>query len=580
MKRFPWEDKLGKKGVSIFDDKTLTNFQRIRDKYQKDYIPFLDALVKRVGKEYSAGAKELRSSIDGIISDVDALGTGKVPADGFEGLADRLHENMENVDKAFKFYREEIEKNEGLRKKFEATEKKTDVSFRELETAHTKIEKAMTTELKPSETGFLAQMEKTAPKTYELGKGLLQGFAQATLGPFAGIGATVLGSGVDIYKTIRERQMEKKRRELSTALTPMAKEMKEPALERVAKKRGVGEPVEGGVYKGLGTPGLGGGIGMMAGPEEAAVSTGGRPGRGGVKEPGGPGKNISVVEGMFQFFNKRAYEARWTADVLEALKGKKEEPAKGGGGSGFLPAGLATLFGVGAAGLGAVLAGVLANKLDTFLHKVNPSFAKGSDIAKSLAIGPMGSVMNMVHPIEGPKMMAQAYADMTKSVMARLGAPLDKYEAAVNKLMDSMLALAEGPIKKIGDFLGGLFKGKGSEQSKEAGATVAKAGEVVAAKKAAGTPPTPVTIKPAPPAPKPQNVKVDLTKPDTGSRLEDVLGRFNSNLERLFAKLEGNKVLPPPVSQMMSKGTTDDARGTGDSALDALNYGSFGIYDR
>lgn len=582
MKRFPWEDKLSKEGVSIFDEKTITNFVRIRDKYKRDYIPFLDALVRRVGKKYSDSAKELRVSVQGVISDIDVLATGKIPADGVEGLADRLHDNMGSIDRAFKFYRDEIEKNEALRKRFEATEKKTEVSFNELETAHTKIERAMTEDLKPERKGFLEQLEKTSPKTYELGKGLLTGMTEALFGPLTGAGATVFETGGDIYKSIREHQLEKKRKELATTLTPMAKEMRQPELEKVARKRRVGEPLEEATLGGVAKTSLGGPVAAMehaAREESLATEVRARVDRRPSGETSVRGSAGSSTEALFQFFNKRAYEARWTNDVLDALKKiRKETPTGSVGGFGLLPSGLLpgllSALGVAGSAAGAGILGVIANKMDKILHDKNPDFAKKIDLFK---FGGLPG-MNLVNPIQGPKMMADAYADLTKRVMASLEKPLSEFAVSLDRLSTSVTSLAEGPFKKIGDFFGGMFKGKAPDISKSDEGAVSKQGRIVE------TPKVVVPVKNhkvEPVSSKPQVLKVDTEKAKPSeSRLEQMFARFNENMERLLSKMDQRPTSSPGVSQTMSRGTTEDARGTGDSALDALNYGSLGIYDR
>ena len=586
---YSWEGAFLKGGLSVFDEATVETFKRIQNKYAMDYVPYLDKMIRSVGKELSAPVKELKVTVQSLIRDIGVVLSGKMTGTGSEKLIQRIQQEMMDVEKGLKYIRQQSLDSKRFGKAAELAERLTGVSLEELKQSQEAIGEKMT-DIKPEKHGLLETVKKKTPALYEAGQGVAGSLATAFLGPFSGITKLLGTTGIDMYKAIKERQMEKKEKKIATALTPMSKEYDEGMLESLYKKQGQGIDLQKILQ--------GSGFGKNDKLTEiiAELSGAGKHGKGktvhqadtprkrsGAKEAAqatmlpflGVERGVGEKTDIFLFFDKFAHKAKWTREVLESLKKIQKEDAHKMGTS-IMPlgsmAGLLPFLGAAGAVLGAGALGVVATKLLQKLEDVNKPMRKGIAMMQPFMMGG-----NLLDPKRSYKLMVEGYADINKMLFARLEKPIREFEASFSKLGNLFKTFTEGAGKKFGTWFTNIFGGAKEEQAKKAGvidpATASETTLIV--------PKVEQQQRPGKGAPLGKTVTAEgkpakaafEEKNSTDIRFEKLMGGLEKLIDKLGAGKSGSGY------HSVSKSSKDDANGTGDTRLDLLNSGALGLAD-
>jgi hypothetical protein len=557
---YSWESAFLKGGLSVFDEATVETFERIQKKYSMDYVPFLDKMIRSVGKELSAPVKELKVTVQGLIRDVAIVLSGKMTGTGSEKLIQRIQQEMIDVEKGLKYIRQQSLESKRFGKAADLAERLTGVSLEELRQSQEAIGEKMT-DIKPEHHGLLDTMKKKTPGLYDTGRGVAGSLATAFLGPFAGATKLVGSTSLDLYKAIKEKQLEKKEKKMAMALTPMSKDYDAGILESLYKKQGQGTDLQ----KILRDSKFGKNDELMNFMTEMT----GAKKKQGRTVPGiqpehkrskskitespissfvRPEKVVGDKTDIFLFFDKYAHKATWTRDMLDTLKklSKKDAPSTKTQSSvpSFLPF-LAAITGL-VAGV-ATLTIAVNTVLDFFKSKA-PKVGRTAEAAVSLlAPGIVDPVDQILRPKEFLK------------------------ETKKNWDMVNQLVLGDKVAQKIS---GGLDT---NTQKDKAGmvdpASVSKPQLIVPK---ADQPRTSKTTTVSGKTVTAEGVPVKAAfeeKNSTDTRFEKLMG----SLEKLISTMSADRAGSSYHS--VSKQSRDDASGTGDTRLDLLNSGALGLAD-
>lgn len=372
LKKYPhWVKLYLEKGFAVFSPDEIALLRRMKAKYEQDFVLFISSLIARLkikGKP-QPGREELiqdliftRRKIKELVEYIgDLLGEKKRPASAEEIKG--LFETMLIINQKMKQYQELAEADSVLREKIVQAKEKTGVSLENVVKV-TELSSLTMKRMVPKMTikERAAKFKEMAPEAYGLYTGLKSAALTAFLGPFAQLGELA-------WKTIRgiqEKRREKKisaERERFAAETLLGKEYTPEALREAYEELKVrGKPLrpylptverEGVKPKVIrekrrkkvaeeaisefkpeivekeelpkvriaGTkeelaPEIAEKLGLykMAGVSEAKVpkmSLG--------KIPAVSSANVFLL-GLTNFFNKFAYQTRWTKEVLDSLK--------------------------------------------------------------------------------------------------------------------------------------------------------------------------------------------------------------------------------------------------------------------
>jgi len=225
---------LFKKIDSVMTVDSSVTFRKIQLKYTSDYLPLLDAMIRRVGKTNSQPLMEIRTIVQEVIQDLGKLMSGKAQRGAQEKLIKKVLNNVEGVDKQLIDYKVAASKTDKVSNAIARAEKKSGVRLDDLG----KDQKAVSRSLKatkPKSPGFVEQLKGMAPEAFLTGEDLTKGLAQAVLGPFAGIAGLAGSAGVGIFKGVKTKMMERKERKVSDALRPTSTKLTPDVQEEIAK---------------------------------------------------------------------------------------------------------------------------------------------------------------------------------------------------------------------------------------------------------------------------------------------------------------------------------------------------------
>jgi hypothetical protein len=311
-------------GADVFDMKT---FRALRVKMSRDYVGFFRELNRRYERgEFKSVAQESQKIARQVIIILDGMiDSGVIDKRDVDAVVERVDFLNEQKDRI-------VEKSgqvKALKGRLTNIEQETGITPEALGVTESIIRRGAKREIQKGREGALPFLKRTTPRTLGLGREIFGGVGAAALGPFAPLARMVGGMGGDILglgKGLLQKVGERKERRLGRMLAPLSG----------------GIPREGAM----------GGLGF-AGRGRTSASHTARTAR---------RKEGSSV--LMDFFNRGAYKARWTKQLLKSMKGIGDagkglaggllDKLKGAAG-GFLPA-AGKAAGVVALGVGMKLA--------------------------------------------------------------------------------------------------------------------------------------------------------------------------------------------------------------------------------
>ena len=343
-----WKAKYDKSGPTSFARESVEQMDVMRTALSTSYMLFLRKLVtyfpenSKMGEEVQ-GALVLTA---GVIYYMDLV-AGKKGRSATAKEIDMLFEKLDNWNLQFAWLQNEYIKSEEMRRAVDSTSKATGVNLDKLNELNKVIGTTMGG-LGTAGGGKREEWKKMAPTSYGMASDMGQQLRRGLLGPWSILGEMAWGMGSEYLKSRRTKLATKRLRGFGEQFSDVG--IPPEMRDSFSSGRGMGTGVGGALNSGsIGT----GFAGLLGNTNEK-----------------------QAVFPFTTFFDKYAYRTKWTREVLEALKGKKDGTGTSIGDliSGFkslLP--LLTMLG---SGLAIVLAGLAGWGVGKWL---DPKIKKGVD---------------------------------------------------------------------------------------------------------------------------------------------------------------------------------------------------------
>jgi len=259
-------------GVDVFDMKT---FRALKLKLSRDYVTFFRSLgdlykrgeFKRITNESVLLALETINLLENLIES----GTFN------KNDVNLLVENVDKLNSRRDILLEKSNQVQALKDRMNRVRNETGIDPKNLNITREIIRKGARGEMKKKKEGVFPFLKRTAPRTVETIRDVFGGVATGLLGPltpFAEMGKDIFGVGKGIFQKLGERKEER----LGRLLSPLSP-----------------QGSVGGAF--------GGSPGIMAGGATSSASR-------------RAGSNV-----LLDFFNRGAYKAKWTKELLKRMKG-------------------------------------------------------------------------------------------------------------------------------------------------------------------------------------------------------------------------------------------------------------------
>lgn len=277
---------------------SLQSLRAVSVKYTRDYLPFFEGLAKL----YKTGPNRKRStetvnSVKRTIALIDSVVGGG-------GLTSRdtqtLYELLQSVEDNRQYFIQQAKQNQALGARIEKVSEESGVGIEDLGVTPGIVRKAVRTDVQQARVQSLSGLGRQFSRTRALGGKVLGGVGAAVAGPFQPLLRAGLGVGRDalgVVGSLSKMLQERRRTQFASALRPVAAGADIPLLERIQSARGTGPDLAG-----------------FQGVRQRKVS---------VEEQTRP---------LQKFFDKGAYRAKWTKDLLETMQGVSREAKKDRGG--------------------------------------------------------------------------------------------------------------------------------------------------------------------------------------------------------------------------------------------------------
>lgn len=287
-------------GVDQYSMKTL---RAIHTKYTRDYLGFFKSLSSMYGpspqKREIDDAVTLIQKVRGTIESILQSNTiDRADAKNLYELTGQIEEKKQGM-------MEQASQVKALRDRLDKIQQESGISAKDLNVTRQTVRRGVKQAADSQREGVMDFLSGAAPGTLDLGRKLARGAATALAGPFA----PILGAGYEVAKGaagvvggLRKKMRERQERKLSSKLRAYT-----PGdMEGISRARGAGTPLAG--ISGIG--------------QQVKKSLGVEPGT-------GKGRGMDSLMG---FWNRGAYKAKYTKELLKILKDGLGKKKKGTGG--------------------------------------------------------------------------------------------------------------------------------------------------------------------------------------------------------------------------------------------------------
>jgi hypothetical protein len=253
----------------------------LKKKYDRDYLPFFESLTEL----YVSGKKKkaLDQTTIKIKKALTILGDAISEGDIGVTASENLYNLVESIEQDKQFYLEEIDKVKAFQQKFQKVEETTGIPREALNVTREIVREGVRYAHKFKSEGFGERLKERMPSLYGAGARLSHAFGASLLGPFYPAAKLVAGVAGDIGQRHREHQELRLGSKLSSALGP---------------------------YDSFGDQ-------TFARQQQPDISNFRLNAEGSITK--------TRMAPLIEFFDKGAYKAKWTKELLDLTKeGKKK----------------------------------------------------------------------------------------------------------------------------------------------------------------------------------------------------------------------------------------------------------------
>jgi len=285
----------------IVDQFNMQSLIALRAKLHRDYLGFFGNLSNL----YKKGERknELNYIIDKIrraIKQLDTvLASGKIKSTDANEIISQIEEINESRD----VFTSDVKKIDALRKKVNKVVETTGISLSDLNLTENVVREGLALAIKSKKKAG-SPLERKMPRTYWEGRKLLKGIETAVLGPFAPLADIISGGVKDIaglVRGMRKKGLERREERFGERLGPMAYGLPPRKYEDMMHERKIPPMVRG--FGGYST-------------KESMRK---------------PDKEEQVAP-LTYFFGKKAYQTKWTKELLDRIRGIGVKDGSGFGG--------------------------------------------------------------------------------------------------------------------------------------------------------------------------------------------------------------------------------------------------------
>ena len=365
--------KSRRKGFGVGASNTQI-LEALYKKYSRDYLRYFKELSDnyKIGpnKEEVDKTVELIKRMLVVLENV--ITTGIITEEDSE----KLSEFSENIELQKQFFIQEIQKDTVLQQLLSVINEKTGISLEEMTSVEGVVEKGLQ-QVRKSQARKRVSFAEKAPHIAALGKGAFQESLKAATGPVYPLLEKAFGIGKDIFSLGKGLSQKRREKEEESAIAQtFPSSFREPRTRDFREARGAGSS-------------LGSMVGI-AGRETLD-------------------KQVAPLK---RFFDKEAYQTKWTKELLDATKEAKERKEKNWS---FLDI-FEGKIGVLTLGLAALATSVIAAKrfLDTWKSKEEITKA-AVDIGSSAGAG-AGKTLEQIKKFGGIDVYAKKLGKTPKQV--------------------------------------------------------------------------------------------------------------------------------------------------------------------
>lgn len=296
-------------GISLLDAEIIKTLRAIQNKYRIDYKRFFITLVDSY--KGTKATKELKlasdtiSIISSIVTQIDVL-LQTPEKEESKKKSEEIFKLINEVNDNFKFFNDGEKLSNAMGERVKSAELQTGITTEEIKKTSEIIKgRARKVLVKPN------VFSKLSPIASEIGKGaepLMQ-----LLGPFASIGKGISSSIGGMVQKERSKSVMRAREKFAGAVFPKLETGKEESVLETYKN--LYTSGRGPVPNVLSSPMTSGGFNPSV--KERTVEKGEFKG-----VQAGKIVDNNLNQSLFQFFSGPAYKAKWTSDLLEAVKPK------------------------------------------------------------------------------------------------------------------------------------------------------------------------------------------------------------------------------------------------------------------
>lgn len=285
---------------------SLQSLQAMRTKFERDYLPFYDALSStyKTGPNKKAADQAARKVERVTVLLDEMIRGGSVTAQDTSAL----YTLVDDLEESRQYFIEQAATTHALQARIEKITEETGISLEDLGVTPELARKAVRRDVQAGRSSVLQTIRGQFPRTRGAASNVLGGVGAAVAGPFTpflrmgvGAGRDILGAVSAVGRMLREARQA----QFAAQLRPVAAGASVEDLEQMAAAREQGPSVS-----------------AFRGVRSRTVS---------VEDQTRP---------LQHFFEKGAYRAKWTKELLEGMR----EVAKGRGGASAGFAGLSEKF--------------------------------------------------------------------------------------------------------------------------------------------------------------------------------------------------------------------------------------------
>jgi len=283
----------------VVDQYNMQILRALRTKLYRDYLTFFRSLLELYGK--SKQRREINEAISKIKRSVAFLDSVLIEGELKKGDAEDLAAQLGELNELRDQFLEQVKNVRALSRRVEEVRRETGISLEDLSITKEVVKKGIQQARRPIEKpSVLERLQEVAPRTYRAGARLLKGAGVAAFGPFAPLVDLVFPLATEMFKLplAAGRALRRRREErFWRSLRPVTGRATLGELEQIQVERRMRPGVLEGRESSFFAPGIGPSI-----PRPIKRS------------------REEQVAPLMYFFDKKAYRAKWTKELLSRFK--------------------------------------------------------------------------------------------------------------------------------------------------------------------------------------------------------------------------------------------------------------------